>query len=1043
MTHCHDILDWHLFAFSIAFMFWCLFLSTHIIMTFLNSIFNFSCLADASNYASWVINVKFVLMNKDLWAVVSGTSFKPVVELDDVNTLNLKFSPEYNVWSRKNDRACATIALSCQDGLKRFIQNLSAHQMWLKLKKLYEVQGFNVRYLTFTTLLSHHYDLSKFIESYVDQLKTLSWCLQEMNSTFSDWVILTVLLNNLEFTFNAFIMAKHQFICVMTFTFNFLAAELIDKARMKNNKSFIAMAFCDKSKLSLSLQCLYCKKTGHEEPMCFAKYPHKKKKLNAAWAVKKKGKSLLSDKFSGKSFNNVKSTSDKTDDNVTTLSFMFVIGSHLMSVWIVDTEASNHLCSTRKFFLTYEPISKSLKTANEPAQIIEKNMVSLCLVHSDGGIQEVILKDIMHASDFSANLVSDCCMRVDDIFFDMHDCTIHHKNNNVIEYTSEVNRIFQLHLNDTSQSHAFAANCEFKVLFDMWHWCLSHLGHTNIKCLFKIINSIDLKDLSQWHDVCELCMKVKQTHCPYNAFIEWVTWSLNLIHLNVVEFIMLIVYDSSRWFVILTDDFTRFIWMFFMKIKDKTVKHIKNFVALMKISCSDYSLECLLINFECEYLVLKDWFSVNDIIWEPTTFYSPEENGVSEQLNCTICKSAQAMLKDFDLNSHLWQKVIKTAVYIKNQSSTWVLNITLYEAWTDNIFDLSSLCVFDTIAWAHIFKEQHQQEVKFEDCSLKCHYLDMKESSIFYVWDSESEQVLESHNCFVDENITAYENLANIEVHSKKKTTSTSNHVVNSSSAFSLLLLQPSFVSEEVSASATLLLQFLLLQQSNSVSMHSLSSFVSEKASTSSCCQFELMSSNTWVLDKLSDSDELSSLNPSASAVGSLNPSASAVGSLNPSASAAASCYNLCSCSVVDESDAHVSYVYVAISIDNIIEPTTYKQTVKSPLCDKWKMTMKNEIQSLKNNNTWDIVNMLSDQHVLKECWVYKVKRDAHGQVSCYKACWVVKGYEQQFDIDYDQIFVSVIKLQTYKTLFALATHYDLEVNQINVTTAFLYDSID
>jgi len=93
-------------------------------------------------------------------------------------------------------------------------------------------------------------------------------------------------------------------------------------------------------------------------------------------------------------------------------------------------------------------------------------MVSLCLVCFDSDIQEVILKDIMHVSDFSANLVSDYCMHTNDIFFDMCDCTLSHKNN-VIEYASEVNKIFQLHLNDTPQSHAFAANCEFKVLFDM------------------------------------------------------------------------------------------------------------------------------------------------------------------------------------------------------------------------------------------------------------------------------------------------------------------------------------------------------------------------------------------------------------------------------------------------------------------------------------------------------------------------------------------------------------------------------------------------
>jgi len=38
---------------------------------------------------------------------------------------------------------------------------------------------------------------------------------------------------------------------------------------------------------------------------------------------------------------------------------------------------------------------------------------------------------------------------------------------------------------------------------------------------------------------------------------------------------------------------------------------------------------------------------------------------------------------------------------------------------------------------------------------------------------------------------------------------------------------------------------------------------------------------------------------------------------------------------------------------------------------------------------------------------------------------------------------VFVVKLQMYKTLFVLAAHYDLEVNQMNITTAFLYGFID
>ncbi len=73
----------------------------------------------------------------------------------------------------------------------------------------------------------------------------------------------------------------------------------------------------------------------------------------------------------------------------------------------------------------------------------------------------------------------------------------------------------------------------------------------------------------------------------------------------------------------------------------------------MKTDCSDYSLKHLHTDFKCEYLVLKNWFTINSIIWKPIMPYSSEENGISERLNHTICEPAQAMLKDSDLNSHL------------------------------------------------------------------------------------------------------------------------------------------------------------------------------------------------------------------------------------------------------------------------------------------------------------------------------------------------------------------------------------------------------
>ena len=60
-----------------------------------------------------------------------------------------------------------------------------------------------------------------------------------------------------------------------------------------------------------------------------------------------------------------------------------------------------------------------------------------------------------------------------------------------------------------------------------------------------------------------------------------------------------------------------------------------------------------------------------------------------------------------------------------------------------------------------------------------------------------------------------------------------------------------------------------------------------------------------------------------------------------------------------------------------------------------------------------------------------------------HKARWVVKGYEQIEGIDYTDIFASVVKSQTTKILFALATYFGWYIKQMDVVTAFLYGNID
>lgn len=63
--------------------------------------------------------------------------------------------------------------------------------------------------------------------------------------------------------------------------------------------------------------------------------------------------------------------------------------------------------------------------------------------------------------------------------------------------------------------------------------------------------------------------------------------------------------------------------------------------------------------------------------------------------------------------------------------------------------------------------------------------------------------------------------------------------------------------------------------------------------------------------------------------------------------------------------------------------------------------------------------------------------------VARFKAQQVVQSYLQQFEIDFDQTFVAIMKPMAFRVLFAIAVYYDLDIDQIDIQTAFLYMMID
>ena len=100
-------------------------------------------------------------------------------------------------------------------------------------------------------------------------------------------------------------------------------------------------------------------------------------------------------------------------------------------------------------------------------------------------------------------------------------------------------------------------------------------------------------------------------------------------------------------------------------------------------------------------------------------------------------------------------------------------------------------------------------------------------------------------------------------------------------------------------------------------------------------------------------------------------------------------------------------------------------------------------MKSMKFNDVWDLVELPEGVKPIGCKWIFKTKRDSKGNVERYKARLVAKGYSQREGIDYKETFSPVSSKDSFRIIMALVAHFDLELHQMDVKTAFLNGDID
>ena len=211
---------------------------------------------------------------------------------------------------------------------------------------------------------------------------------------------------------------------------------------------------------------------------------------------------------------------------------------------------------------------------------------------------------------------------------------------------------------------------------------------------------------------------------------------------------------AGKYFLTLTDDKSRYSWVYILHTKDQVFDRFREWKALVERTTRK-KVKTLRTDNGGEYTSneFESYLKNEGIRHELTVPKTPEQNGVAERLNRTLVETSRSMLIDSKLPKKFWAEAVSTAVYLKNRSPSKPLQgMTPYEAWHGNKPSVSHLRVFGCDAYAHIPRDERS---KFDSKARKCILLGYGQATKGYrLYDNERGKVIHSRDVRFNESAT-------------------------------------------------------------------------------------------------------------------------------------------------------------------------------------------------------------------------------------------------------------------------------------------------
>ncbi|GJT38160.1 putative ribonuclease H-like domain-containing protein [Tanacetum coccineum] len=204
----------------------------------------------------------------------------------------------------------------------------------------------------------------------------------------------------------------------------------------------------------------------------------------------------------------------------------------------------------------------------------------------------------------------------------------------------------------------------------LWHRRLGHINFKNINKLVKenLVRGLPLKPFEN-DQTCVACLKGKQHRASCKSkVLNPITKHLFMLHMDLFGPTFISSLMHKKYCLVVTDDYSRFTWVFFLVTKDETSEILKNFIIQIE-NLVDQNVKIIRCDNGTEFKnkVMDDFCKEKGIRREYSVARNPQKNGVAERRNRTLLKAARTMLADSKLLTTFWAEAVSTACYVQNR----------------------------------------------------------------------------------------------------------------------------------------------------------------------------------------------------------------------------------------------------------------------------------------------------------------------------------------------------------------------------------------